>query len=665
MEEFAATCKTAHTNYLLFMGNWTKKALFSTAAPAIRNDYFIMPPEGPTRWRAFIAETRWNDRLKREVFVGWWTVSQLPPAKAKGEQEKFFRAYQQERDIGQGFIRRHQIPGRFRNNRWNGWLHRRRILLEGAEEAVENEIAISKDAKAQLDIDQIYFLCDNHHETQKKDRKPVRLFTREERKEANRTRPRKGEVTDRHLHPQAQDAGTPFLRFDTPCWKVTHKPVSGHIAYTTTIELLLAVNASAPDVVALYANISRNNPYEEGKVRSDAVRQCLNSLLTLPIPLGLKNAALDFKWYFGFASLFLTQTAYIAIGTVRVDGRTPQKMLRVPNGSFGPTQVKTALQDIAAFLITCATDPRESLSHIAIWNAFILTFQDLLLGPLAQTHLSAMDLPSKCPALRHTLSRERIEAAKSNIEERRQHALALFSPSTASMVSMGIRALYPNLTLFLAETNPFLDDFQGGEECIDTVLDTICLAAVVQSCISLALIIGDHTVIPRETIHESAQQTLFPTITTIGTDAAKVHEFLESSHGAPRDVILKVSAEIFGHEQTARVTKHHKFDDTMLEVQRREWARLLPAARQEIVTIRAIGQFPILMHAQSVIRVCQRDGLARGFLGRNTGLSLSSPDETLDQVLRPPTGLPPVKCQFMPSDRIGEHNTFFYFLDRT
>ena len=123
--------------------------------------------------------------------------------------------------------------------------------------------------------------------------------------------------------------------------------------------------------------------------------------------------------------------------------------------------------------------------------------------------------------------------------------------------------------------------------------------------------------------------------------------------------------EIFGHEQTARVTKHHEFDDTMLEVRRREWARLLPAARQEIVTIRAIGQFPILMHAQSVIRVCQRDGLARGFLGRNTGLSLSSPDETLDQVLRPPTGLPPVKCQFMPSDRIGEHNTFFYFSDRT
>ena len=47
MEEFAATCKTARTNYLLFMGNWTKKVLFSTAAPAIRNDHFIMPPEGP------------------------------------------------------------------------------------------------------------------------------------------------------------------------------------------------------------------------------------------------------------------------------------------------------------------------------------------------------------------------------------------------------------------------------------------------------------------------------------------------------------------------------------------------------------------------------------------------------------------------------------------
>ncbi|CAE8607675.1 unnamed protein product, partial [Polarella glacialis] len=137
MEQFAATCKIARTNYLLFMGNWTKKSLRSYGAPAVRNDHFIMPPEGPTRWRAFIAETRWNDRLKREVFVGWWTVSQLTPAKSKGEQEKFFRAFQQERDIGQGFIRRHQVPGRFRNNRWNGWLYRRRTFLEKAEEVVE------------------------------------------------------------------------------------------------------------------------------------------------------------------------------------------------------------------------------------------------------------------------------------------------------------------------------------------------------------------------------------------------------------------------------------------------------------------------------------------------------------------------------------------------
>jgi hypothetical protein len=207
--------------------------------------------------------------------------------------------------------------------------------------------------------------------------------------------------------------------------------------------------------------------------------------------------------------------------------------------------------------------------------------------------------------------------------------------------------------LFLAETNPFLDDFQGGEECFGTVLDTICLAAVAQSCISLALITGDHTVILDEP---------FPSCSTIGTDAAKVHEFLESSDGVPRDVILNVSEEIFGHEQTARATKHLGLDDTMLEVRRREWARLLPAARQEIVSIRAIGQFPILVHAQSVIRVVQRDGLAHGFLGWNSGLS-SSPNEDLDQVLRPPTGLPPVNCQFMPSNRIGEHNTFFYFSD--
>ena len=137
-------------------------------------------------------------------------MSQLTPGKCKGEQEKFFRAFQHERDVGQGFIRRHQVPGRFRNNRWNGWFHRRRTLLEKAEEVVETEIAMSREAKAQLDTDQVYFLCDNHHDTQKEARKPVRLITREEREEASRTRPRRGEVTDRHLPAHVQDAETPF-----------------------------------------------------------------------------------------------------------------------------------------------------------------------------------------------------------------------------------------------------------------------------------------------------------------------------------------------------------------------------------------------------------------------------------------------------------------------
>jgi hypothetical protein len=100
----------------------------------------------------------------------------------------------------------------------------------------------------------------------------------------------------------------------------------------------------------------------------------------------------------------MTSVAYIAIGKVRAENSIPEKMLRIPRGSFGPTQVKTALQAIAAFLITCSTDPEEFPPHIAIWNKFILTFQDLLLGPLAQTHLIAMAVPSKGPPLRHTLS---------------------------------------------------------------------------------------------------------------------------------------------------------------------------------------------------------------------------------------------------------------------
>jgi hypothetical protein len=259
-----------------------------------------------------------------------------------------------------------------------------------------------------------------------------------------------------------------------------------------------------------------------------------------------------------------------------------------------------------------------------------------------------MDLPSNCPPLRHTLSRERIEAAKRNIEERRQNAVARFSPTTASMVSMGIRALYPNLTLFLAETNPFMDDFQGGEECIDTVLDTISLAAVVQSCISLAPTVGYHP----------------------DMEAAKIHEFLDVNHGAPREVILEVSAEIAGHEQEERQSRHEEHDAILLEMQRMEWARLLPAARQELIAIRTHGQFPILVDAQRVIRVCQRDGLALGFLGRNAeptrgGPPLLTPDLSLAHTLRPPIGLPQVRCQFIPGTRNGEINTFFYFTDRT
>jgi hypothetical protein len=253
-----------------------------------------------------------------------------------------------------------------------------------------------------------------------------------------------------------------------------------------------------------------------------------------------------------------------------------------------------------------------------------------------------MDLPSKCPLLRHTLSTQRIEAAKRNIEERRQKALGMLSATTAAMVTMGVRALYPNLTLFLADTNPFSDDFLGGEECWDTVLDTISLAAVAQSCISLARSRGYHP----------------------DMIATKIDDFLDVNHGAPREVILDVSAEIGGHDQAGRQLRHEEAD-AIDERQRMEWARLLPAARQEIIAIRTHGQFPILVDAQRVIRVCQRDGLALGFLGRNADPPLLTPDVSLAHTLRPPIGLPQVSCQFIPCDRSGEFNTFFYFTDRT
>ena len=50
------------------------------------------------------------------------------------------------------------------------------------------------------------------------------------------------------------------------------------------------------------------------------------------------------------------------------------------------------------------------------------------------------------------------------------------------------QALYPYLTLYLAVTNLFSDDEESweSEECWDTVLATISVAAVAQSCIVLA-----------------------------------------------------------------------------------------------------------------------------------------------------------------------------------
>ena len=131
----------------------------------------------------------------------------------------------------------------------------------------------------------------------------------------------------------------------------------------------------------------------------------------------------------------------------------------------------------------------------------------------------------------------------------------------------------------------------------------------------------------------------------------------------PPEVILDVSAEIGGHDQGRQLRQQEA--DAIDERQRMEWARLLPAARQEIIAIRTHGQFPILVDAQRVIRVCQRDGLALGFLGRNADPPLLTPDVSLAHTLRPPIGLPQVSCQFIPCDRSGEFNTFFYFTDRT
>jgi hypothetical protein len=209
--------------------------------------------------------------------------------------------------------------------------------------------------------------------------------------------------------------------------------------------------------------------------------------------------------------------------------------------------------------------------------------------------------------------------------------------------------LSPNLTLFLADTNPFSDDEEswGGEECWDTVLATISIAAVAQSCIVLA---GSH----------GYQRDMI---------AAETAEFLDVNDGAPREVILDVSSEIGRLNQAERELNHEEAD-AMDERQRMEWARLLPAARQEIISIRTHGQFPILIDAQRVIRVCQRDGLALGFLGRNAeptcgGPSLLTPDLSIAHTLRPPIGLPQVSCQFIPGTRNGEFNTFFYFTDRT
>jgi hypothetical protein len=226
----------------------------------------------------------------------------------------------------------------------------------------------------------------------------------------------------------------------------------------------------------------------------------------------------------------------------------------------------------------------------------------------------------------------------------------MFSPATSAMAWMLFHALYPYLTLYLADTNPFSDDEEsrGIEECWDTVLATISVAAVAQSCIVLAGSQGAH----RNMI------------------AAETAEFLDVNEGAPRVVILDVSSEIGRLNQAEREWRPTEVSLATDESQRMEWSRLLPAARQEIIMIRRHGQFPILIEAQRIIRLCQRDGLELGFLGRNTeptreGPPFLSPDLSIAHTLCPPTGLPQVGCQYIPGKREGEFNTFFYFTDET
>jgi hypothetical protein len=88
----------------------------------------------------------------------------------------------------------------------------------------------------------------------------------------------------------------------------------------------------------------------------------------------LQNLALNFKWYYRFASLYRTKVAYLAVGRIRGDDNTQEKILRIPNENFEPNGVKETLQEIVAFLMAYSTDPADHPENMAIWKTFILTF---------------------------------------------------------------------------------------------------------------------------------------------------------------------------------------------------------------------------------------------------------------------------------------------------
>ncbi|CAE8705239.1 unnamed protein product [Polarella glacialis] len=157
-------------------------------------------------------------------------------------------------------------------------------------------------------------------------------------------------------------------------------------------------------------------------------------------------------------------------------------------------------------------------------------------------------------------------------------------------------SLFPYLTLYNASTYPYSEEEaqKGIGECWETVRSTLKVASI-----------GVRYIITAE--EEGGDPGRM----------AEMRELLAVNNGEPASVIQEITLELSKVDTLDRASRSLSASYAVEEAQRREWKRLIPSAREEILACKRTGQFPILIEAQRVSRLSVREGFQLGQVREN------------------------------------------------